>query len=351
MLQVVCISALMAGCFWILRPFLLPMIWATAIVVATWPLMLRVEENCGGRRAAAVVVMTIALLLILVVPLALALSTIIQNTEQIIGWAKSLSDFSMPGPPDWLGRLPLVGPTLAGQWEQMIGVGPAALSSRLAPYAGTIVALFAAQVGNVGLLAAQFLLTVVLSAVLYAGGEKGATFVLRFARRLAGASAEGAVQLAAQAVRAVALGIVVTALVQAILGGIGLALSGVPFAAVLTAVMFMLGVAQVGPALVLLPAVVWLYWRGDTVWGTVLLVWTVVVLSFDNFLRPLLIKRGANLPLLLVFTGVIGGLLAFGILGLFIGPVLLAVGFTLLTAWMSERELEGERASPDERAS
>jgi predicted PurR-regulated permease PerM len=109
----------------------------------------------------------------------------------------------------------------------------------------------------------------------------------------------------------------------------------VPFVGVLIAVMLILGIAQVGPALVLIPAIIWLYWKGDSAWGTVLLVWSVVVLSMDNFLRPILIKRGADLPLLLIFTGVIGGLIAFGIIGLFIGPVLLAVGYTLLAVWVT----------------
>jgi predicted PurR-regulated permease PerM len=347
-LQVIFIGALAAGCLWILRPFLLPMIWATAIVVATWPLMVRVEARLGGSRALAVTVMTLGLLLLLVVPLALAIIAIAQNADQIVGWAKSLATFSVPQPPDWVARLPLFGATLAAQWQQVAGVGPAGLSSRLAPYAGTIVGWFVAQVGNVGLMVIQFLLTAFLTAVLYACGETGASGVRRFARRLAGARAESAVQLAAQAVRAVALGVVVTALVQAVLGAIGLAISGVPFAIILMAVMFILGVAQAGPGFVLIPATVWLYWKGDSVWGTALLVWTVVVLSLDNFLRPMLIKRGADLPLLLIFIGVIGGLVAFGILGLFIGPVLLAVSYTLLTAWLDEGEAEAATPPGDE---
>jgi predicted PurR-regulated permease PerM len=104
----------------------------------------------------------------------------------------------------------------------------------------------------------------------------------------------------------------------------------------LTAVCFILCIAQLGPILVLVPAVAWLYWKGDPVWATVLLVWTLVVGTLDNVLRPLLIKRGANLPLLLIFAGVIGGLISFGMIGLFVGPVVLAVTYRLLEAWIAD---------------
>lgn len=122
-----------------------------------------------------------------------------------------------------------------------------------------------------------------------------------------------------------ALGVVVTALVQAVLGGVGLAISGVPYATLLTVVMILSCLVQLGPLPVLIPAIIWLYWTGDTTWGTVLLVWSAVVGTLDNVIRPVLIRMGADLPLLLILSGVIGGLIAFGMIGLFIGPVLLAV--------------------------
>jgi len=149
-----------------------------------------------------------------------------------------------------------------------------------------------------------------------------------------GAGGESAVRLAGQTIRGVALGVVVTALAQAVWGGVGLAIAGVPYAPVLTAVMLLLCIAQIGVIPVLGSAVAWLYWTGDSTWGTVLLVWTILAATMDNFLRPILIKKGANLPLLLVFAGVVGGLLAFGLIGIFVGPVILAVADTLLAAWI-----------------
>jgi predicted PurR-regulated permease PerM len=127
----------------------------------------------------------------------------------------------------------------------------------------------------------------------------------------------------------------VTALIQAVIGGIGLAVTGVPYPLLLTSLMFLFGVAQIGALPVLLGAVVWAYWSSGTVWGTVMLVWAIFTGSLDHVLRPILIKRGADLPLLLIFAGVIGGLLAFGLIGLFVGPVVLAVTYTLLEEWVA----------------
>jgi predicted PurR-regulated permease PerM len=188
----------------------------------------------------------------------------------------------------------------------------------------------------------QFLLTTIIAAIMYAKGEVIRSGVLSFARRLAGPQGEEVTILAAKAIRGVALGVVLTALIQTALGGVGLFITGVPAAALLTAVMFMLCLAQIGPALVLVPAVIWLYWTGSTLWGTILLIFTILALTIDNVVRPVLIKKGADLPLLLIFAGVIGGLIAFGIIGLFIGPVVLAVTYTLLKVWVTGDVREDE---------
>ena len=153
-------------------------------------------------------------------------------------------------------------------------------------------------------------------------------------------------QLAGNAVRAVALGVVVTALVQTTLAGVGLAVAGIPHAGLLTAIVLVLCIAQVGPLLVMAGAVIWLYSTGSTGWGTALLIWSVGVISIDNILRPILIKKGADLPLLLIFAGVIGGLIGFGVIGLFIGPAVLAVAYTLTTSWIAE--LDGDRAGAND---
>ena len=335
MLGVLLIGMLIAGNFWILKPFLPSLLWAVMIVVATWPLMLGLQARLWGKRGLAVAVMTLALLLVFIVPFSLAVATIVENADQIADWAKSLRTLVLSAPPEWVANIPLVGSKLSALWQEIASAGQEGLLARLTPYAGKLVQWFAAQAGSVGMMVVQFLLTVGIAAVLYSRGETAAEGMRQFARRLAGPRGEESVTLAGKAVRGVALGIIVTALVQSALGGIGLAVAGVPAPALLSAIMFILCVAQVGAGVVLIPAVIWLYWGGHGVWGTVLLVLTVLVLSLDNFLRPMLIKKGADLPLILIFTGVIGGLIAFGIIGIFIGPVVLAVTYKLLGAWVA----------------
>jgi predicted PurR-regulated permease PerM len=345
-LQLLALGVIIASSVWILRPFLVASAWATMIVVATWPLLLGAQTWLGGRRSLAVAAMTTALLLILMVPLYFAITTIVDNAEQMAGWSKSLARLAAQPPPAWVAALPVVGAKLAARWQQLAAAGPEGLAVQLSPYAQTLVLWFVGQVGSIGLLLVQFLLTVIISAILYANGETAARGTNRFARRLAGPQGENAMHLAAQAVRAVALGVVVTAILQSAAGAIGLAIAGVPFVAILTALIFILAVAQVGAAPVLIPAVIWVYARSGAGWGTVFLVWAIFCVTFDNLLRPLLIKRGADLPLLLIFAGVIGGLIAFGVIGLFIGPVVLAVAYTLLVDWVSESNSSDEQGQP-----
>jgi len=336
LLQVMFIGGLIAGGFWVLRPFLIAGGWAAMMVVATWPLLLRLQSLLQGRRSLAVVVMTTALLLVLIVPLYTGASAIVNNVDAISALSKSVVELATSPPPSWVEGIPLLGDRIAAQWQEYAAAGPAAVSDQITPHIRAISAWLLSQVGSLGGVLIQFLLTVVIAAILYWNGEAAVAGLTRFARRVGGAQGESTVVLAGRAIQAVALGIVVTAMIQSALSGIGLAIAGVPVPGVLTAVIFVLCVAQLGPALIFLPAIVWLYWQGESAWATALLIWAIPVTALDGFLRPMLIKRSVDLPLLLILPGVIGGLIAFGIIGLFIGPVLLAVGYTLVAAWVDE---------------
>jgi predicted PurR-regulated permease PerM len=220
-------------------------------------------------------------------------------------------------------------------WHDVVTAGADGLVARLSPYGAQIAQWLVSEAGSLGYMLIQFLLIVAIAGILYANGETAATGIRRFGHRLAGERGEGAVVLGGQAIRSVALGIGVTAIVQSILGGVGLALAGVPFAGALTALMLLLCLAQIGAVPVMLIAVGWLYFKDQTITAVVLLVWTVIVGSLDNVIRPILIKRGVDLPLLVILAGVIGGLLTFGIIGLFVGPVVLAVNYTLWRDWVN----------------
>ena len=334
--QLLAIGALIATSFWIVQPFLVALAWGSMIVVATWPLLLRVQAWLGGRRAPAVATMTIALLLILVVPLYFGIDAIVENAKQIIAWSQSLATFTIPQPPVWVESLPVVGAKLAVRWQRVAAARPEEVAAHVSPYAQKLVVWFVGKVGSIAVLLLQFLLTVIIAAILYANGETAARAADRFAQRLAGAEGEMAVHLAGQAIRGVALGVVVTAIFQSTMAGIGFFVAGVPFAVILTVVMFILAVAQVGAGPMLAAVTALVYARSGVVWGTGFLLWAIVCTTSKSLLRPLLIKRGADLPLLLIFAGVIGGLVAFGVIGLFIGPVVLAVAYTLLVDWVAE---------------
>jgi predicted PurR-regulated permease PerM len=334
-LSVLFTGALIVGTFWVLRPFLLSLAWAGIVVVATWPAMVKLEARFGGRRGLAVALITVAMLLIVLIPMLLAVLTIIDNVDSIMDQVKALILGATSAPPAWVGKIPLVGKNLVERWENFASLSAAERVARVLPYARTALQWFAAKAGAFGMPIVHFLLTVIIAAILYAKGEAVREGTLKFARRLAGKQGEGAAVLAAKAVRGVVLGVVVTAVVQAALGGLGVFLTGVPAAPLLAAVMLILSLAQLGPLPVLVPSVIWLYWSGRPGAGTVLLVFSVVAGTVDNIIRPFLIKKGVDLPLLMIFAGVVGGLFAFGIIGLFIGPVVLAVTFTLLKVWVS----------------
>lgn len=335
-LAVLFIGGMLVASFWVIRPFLPAIIWATTLVIATWPLMLWVQRHTGNRRLLAALVMTLALLLLLLVPFWLAVSAVVANTDQIGDLIRTVLSMRLPPPPPWLAEVPLIGARAAAAWRNLSAVPVDQLTPKLAPYAGAMTHWAVSAAGNLGEMFFHFLLTTLIAAIMYVSGEQAAATVIRFGRRLAGDRGEMAVRLAGQAIRSVALGVVVTALAQSVIGGIGLLVVGVPFAPLLTALMLLLCLIQLGPALVLVPAVVWMYYSGEAVWATVLLVFTIVAGTVDQFMRPALIRRGADLPILLIIAGVLGGLIAFGMLGIFIGPTVLAVAYTLLNAWMAE---------------
>ena len=339
-LFVLVIGALLVGSVWTLLPFLNGLIWAMTIAIATWPMLLRVQRLTGGRRWLAVAIMTLMVLLVFIVPLALAISALLDAARQS---QTVITDFVAHGlgpPPAWIAKLPVVGAEAADRWQTVADGGPKALAQLVQPYAGAAAAWAIATTGGLAKPILLVVLILVLVIILYAQGETAASGVLAFADRLGGDTGRQTVLLAGQAVRSVALGVVATALIQALLAGVGLWLCGIPHPGFLTALAFMLGVAQVGPTLVLLPAIAWLYWSGSTGWGTALLIWSLPVAALDNVVRPLFIRRGVQLPLLLIMAGVIGGLISFGLVGLFVGPVILAATYTLAKDWVNRGQLQ-----------
>jgi len=334
-LGVLALGAMIAASLWVMLPFLLSVAWAVTIVVATWPILVGIQARVGGRRGVAVTVMVLALLALVVAPVWAGVDAVVSNVDRMKELAGSLATQGFPPPPDWLHRIPLLGDRMAEKWQGYTG-NPEAVVTRIQPYGRQAVQWVVGKAGDVGGVIVQLLLMVGVAGILYASGETAASGVLRFLRRLAGERGESSGRLAAKAVRAVALGVIVTAVAQTVLSGVGLFVAGVPYAGLLAVVVFVLCIAQIGPILVVAPATIWLYSSGSVGRGTLLLVISIVALTLDNVLRPILIKKGADLPLVLILSGVIGGVIAFGVIGLFVGPVLLAVTWTLLVAWVGD---------------
>lgn len=333
-LMVLFIVGLIVASLSIMQAFALATIWAGTIVIATWPLMMKTQRLLGGRRWAAVAVMLVVMLLAFVLPLVAAVDAIVSNRDAISTWISDLPNKTVPPTPEWVRSTPLVGHKAAAAWDELASTGAKELLTRLEPYSRDAFNWLLGSLGSFGAAFVQFVLTIAVAGILYSKGEGAAMGLRKFCRRLGGDRGDRVLILAGQSVRAVALGVVVTALVQSVLAGIGLVVAGVPFATVLTAAVFLLCIAQLGPVVIMLPASIWLYFTGHQGWGITLLVWMVAVATVDNVLKPVLIKRGADLPILLIFAGVLGGLLAYGVIGLFVGPVILAVTYTLLREWV-----------------
>jgi predicted PurR-regulated permease PerM len=335
-ISVVLILLMAVGSIWVFMPFIAALIWASIIVISTYNFMLKLQKLLWNKKGLAVTVMVLIILMVILVPIIVVVGTIATNVSEISGWFGSLSELKLKSAPDWMTGIPVVGSQLANGWNQLASLNNDEIIKRVVPFLGDVVKWFVAKAGGFGLFMIHFLITVIICGILYSKGEVAVKGIRKFAIRLAGERGDAIVTLAGQAVKAVTMGVVITALIQSILGGVALWICGVPRPGLLTAIMFILGLTQIGAGPVLIPAVIWKYASGDPVWGTVLLILTIIVGGSDNFIRPFLIKRGADLPILLIFAGVIGGLIAFGIVGLFIGPVILAVTYTLLKAWINE---------------
>ena len=336
-LAVLSILGLIAVSLLVLRPFLAATVWAATLVVATWPLMLTAAVRAfGGRRGPAAAVMTLVLLFLVLLPLSMAIGAIVSKAgllldlpEQICRSYTSAAGMAVRYSSGRVARSRESGRA----WQK---AAPETSFSWFVPMSCPSRIGFSRPPEALPRAVLHLFLTIGIAAILYAKGEMAAAWCRRFGRRLADERGEEVVVLAGRAIRGVALGVVLTALAQTLAtrhcpdcgghaaGGTsdGHCPASVPCAD--------------RPILVVLPAIIWLFATGQTVPGIILVVIGVPAVLMDNFLRPVLIRRGADLPLLLIILGVIGGLLAFGVLGLFLGPVILAVTYTLLQHWVAE---------------
>jgi len=339
-LVVLFILGLTVGCLWILRPFLTPLVGGATIAISTWPMLKGLERRWGGRRGLAIAAMMALLAIAILAPLYFGAVATVQGASAFSAWLRDLPNQTPPLLPDWVVRVPLLGPRFDRAWAELAAGGGEGIKARLSAHTGEILRWLMGRLGNLAGMLLEVLVTLGITGLLYARGEQVAAVMLRFARRLAGTHGERAARLAALATRGVGLGVVLTPLIQSILAGVGMAAAGAPRVGLLSIAVLLSCLAQAGPIPALLIPVIWLYARGAVLPASGLLAWALVVHISGPVVRPLLIKRGVDLPMVLIISGVIGGVMAFGAVGLFIGPVLLAVATSLLQSWMAEGEEE-----------
>jgi predicted PurR-regulated permease PerM len=325
--------ALAVGCLLVLRPFLSALLWAAILVFSTWPAYRFLRERLRLPASLAALAMVLVEFLLLGLPLVYVAPTRREEVDRLRASVQALLTDGLPGLGDWLAHLPLVGEYLH---EKLGGLsaGLVGMTELLQPYAGDIAqgALSVLLAVLSGL--AEVLLALALAFFLYRDGRAIAERSEAVLRQFAGSRAARLVQLTGNVTRGVVYGLLGTAVAQGVLTAIGLWLSGVPQPVLLGVVAGCISVLPVGAPVVWIPATLWLFTQGQNGWGIFLgLYGALGISSVDNVIRPWLISRGADLPLLLTLLGALGGVFAFGFLGLFLGPVLLAVGFTLVQDW------------------
>jgi predicted PurR-regulated permease PerM len=332
------LGGIAVGCVLVLYPFFSSLLWAAILVFTTWPVCEWMHQQARLRRGAAAGVMVALTAVVLVLPLALAAPGGANDVNHLRGVIEDALRAGLPGAPDWVFEIPAVGQTIGDLWNRW-AADITVMAEALRPYFGIVLE------GGLGLLLGLangvllFVLALFIAFFFYLYGEPIAARLRVILARIAGARAERLIDVTGATVRGVVYGILLTAIVQGVLTAFGLWLSGVPRPVLLGAVAGFLSVLPIGAPVVWIPAALWLMSSGHLGWGIFLAIYGVVAVSgADSVIRPWFIARGAQLPFLLTVLGVLGGAIAFGLLGIFLGPVLLGIGYTLVNEWAETEE-------------
>ncbi|MES2538357.1 MAG: AI-2E family transporter [Pseudomonadota bacterium] len=327
---------LAGGALLVTAPFMTALLWGAILTYSTWGPYKRLTAALGGRRFWAALLIVLVILLVFLGPIFYAVFTFSAHAPDIAELLRRRLAEGLPPLPEWLTRVPLAGPRVDEAWNEIAARNPE-MVARMREYAGpvlrSVLELALALMHGLVLLA----LSVVFAFFFYLSGENAATGLLAGMRRVAGERAGYLLGMIGGTVKGVVYGILGTSLAQGILCAVGYWLAGLPSPALLGLATFFLAVVPGGPLLILVPGAIWLVQTGQGGWAVFLIVWGLVV-SFltDNVLKPMLIGKTSDVPFILVMIGVLGGALAFGLLGVFIGPTLLAVANAILRDWATE---------------
>jgi predicted PurR-regulated permease PerM len=338
---------LLLGCLVVLRPFVTALLWGIVLSVSCWPAYLRLLKLTRDRHTLASLLMSVSMILLVLLPFAVVGLTLADNVKALTTAVRKWIESGPPAPPGWLGRVPMVGAWAVETWQNLAsdtGTLLVRLKEWIQPAGAWL--LKGGLVLGQGLL--QLALSVLIAFFLFRDGVAAIERLRMAVERISGERGKRLLIVAAKTVRGVVYGILGTALVQAVLAGIGFLIAGVPGAALLALLTFFFSVVPlVGTVLVWLPAALWLFHQGSHGWGIFMLIWGLGVSNVDNFVRPWLISQGSEMPFIPIFFGVIGGAVAFGFIGVFLGPTLLAVGWRLVEEWGSTSPIAETRTSAD----
>jgi predicted PurR-regulated permease PerM len=342
-LSLVALALLLIGCALVLRPFVSALLWAVVLWIATAPIHQQVLVWVRQRRTPAALAMSLGAALVLLLPIVIVGFSVADSARDLAVATGNWLGKGPPHPPAWIERIPFVGSHIAGQWNALT-----ADSERLAQEAQRFIGSASAWLLTGGLAlgrgVTELALSILISFFLFRDGVALRGRLRAGLERIAGPRGDHLLLLAVNTVRSVVYGILGTALVQAVLAGIGFLIAGVPGAVLLGVLTFFMSIVPMGPPLVWIPATIWLYQHDQSGWAVFMAIWGLGVSSVDNFVKPWLISQGSALPFILIFFGVIGGALAFGFIGVFLGPTLLAVGFRLVQDWAVVRSAAVEAA-------
>lgn len=334
LIRLAVLAVLLTWCFRILQPFILPTIWGIIIAVAIHPLYRWLSDALGSRPKLAAAAVSVGFFLLLLVPTVLLGRLLVSNVATL---AQKVVDDTpdIPLPPASVQEWPLIGEPIARLWTLAatnLGEALRIVQPQIKALGGWLVEVAAGA--GLGLLMLSF--AFVIAGILLATSARGDSLVRGVSRRLAGARGDEFASLAEVTIRSVARGVLGVAVIQAVLAGLGLMAAGVPGAGIWALLCLILATVQIGVAPILIPAVIWVFATGDTLTAVLFLVWSVFVVVLDNVLKPILLGRGVDVPMLVIFLGAIGGMLASGIIGLFVGAIVLTLGYKLFQAWLAE---------------
>ena len=337
---------LIAAAYLVVRPFLSSLLWGMILAIGTWPLYQRLRDGLGGRRTLAAALLVLLFAAILVVPLWMVGQGFVDHVNTLTQDIRQLLQQGPPPPPQWLHDVPFVGDRAVAFWDE-IAQGGAKAMDLLRRSIQPVSSWLLGAAGSIGQALGETTLSLIAVFFFYRDGESAAVSLLDLLTQVAGEQARRLLSVAHRTVQSVVYGIVGSALAQSILAGIGFSIAGIPGAFPLTVATFFVSLLPTGAFPVWLPVTIWVFAQDSTEWGIFLVAWNALLTGqIDNFIKPYFIARGSPLPLLLVFIGVLGGAIAFGFLGLFLGPTVLAVLFVLMREWAPDRSLQATTASP-----